>query len=54
MLVFLIEIVGVEGVGGGGGGTDRRKEILNGREAEEIGREGVTQKCIMIAMEKGV
>ena len=55
MLVFLIEIVGAEGVGGGGKwGMDRRKEILNGREAGEIGRGGgVTQKCIMIAMEKG-
>ena len=41
MLVFLIEIVGAEGVGGGGEwGTDRRKEILNGREAGEIGRGG--------------
>ena len=41
MLVFLIEIVGAKGVGGGGEcGTERRKEILNGREAGEIGRGG--------------
>ena len=47
-----IEIVGVEG---GGGGSEarigKRKFSMDGRR-EKLGG-GVTQKCIMVAMEKG-
>ena len=54
MLVFLIEIVGAEGVGGGGGrhGSEKGNSQWTGGGRNWKGG-GVTQKCIMIAMEKG-
>ena len=55
MLVFLIEIVGAEGVGGGGSEAwiGERKFSMDGRREKLEGGGGVTQKCTMIAMEKG-
>ena len=54
MLVFLIEIVGAEGVGGGSEARiGERKFSMDGRREKLEGGGGVTQKCIMIAMEKG-
>ena len=56
MLVFLIEIVGAEGVGGGGGvrhGSEKGNSQWTGGGRNWKGGGGVTQKCIMIAMEKG-